>query len=189
MSTPSPLNGRIGPSIGFFPIKLLGNPITWGASAMALFSYVPAIRISLWSALEDPMLQRAVVVFHESQKALHLGPIALAVLGLILARVTIWYLTSSYRIDGDFLYINNGILGLIGGGFLQSFTNTVARPLIVDCDITRNPLQLLFGCGTVWIKTADNVVTRMDLVSRPVEVRDALLTRSALSNVKMIATV
>jgi len=78
---------------------------------------------------------------------------------------------------------------MLGGGFFQSFTNTVARFLIIHCDITRNPVQLLFGCGTVWIKTADNLVTRLDLVSRPVIVRDALLSASAISKVRMIATV
>jgi len=189
MTSPS-LSGRIGPSASFVPIKILSNPICWVAAAMALFSFVPAIRIALWSALSaDPMLQRVLIGFHEFQKSLHFGPIALTVIGLIVTRALVWFSTSSYRIEGDFLYINNGILGMLGGGFFQSFTNTVARSLIIDCDITRNPVQLLFGCGTIWIKTADNLVTRLDLVSRPVTIRDALLNASAISKVRMIATV
>lgn len=190
MTSPSLADGRIGPCFAFVPIRIVSTPLVWPALAAVLFAYIPPLRIALWSAFSgDPSAQSAVLAFHDLQRTVHMGPLSLAILGAIVLRALIWYSTSSYRITGDFLHVNNGVMGRLKGGFLQSYTNTIARSLIIDCDITRGPLELLGGCGTLWIKGADNTVARMDCVSRPTAVRDALLTRSALANVRTIATV
>lgn len=191
MSTVNPRSDlHLGPSKFFVPAKLASNPLVWLCVAGAAFAFIPQLRVFLWNVLSiDGDLQRLLLEFHSFQRRIHFGSGCLIALAAIGLRTLIWYSTSSYRLEGEFLYVNTGLFGRFGSGFFQNFTNTIALGFVVDCDVTRNPIQMIFGLGSLSIKTSDNLTAYLEYVVDPIAARNQLLAGSALRNVRVIATV
>lgn len=141
---------NFGPSPYFTLGAFIGSPLTWLGVVAFIICHSILVRSALWRGAESVGLgeQMLTVLRWIVQRRIPLHYI-LFIFGLLHGYIR--YMTTEYRIaeNGD-LVISSGLLSFFGprGPFVV-FEDGIAGRLVTDVNVTRNPVQMLFGTGTL----------------------------------------
>ncbi len=142
---------RIGPSCFYVPGSMLAFPLTWLGVLLTFFRFSPAFRLWLWNAVGFVSGQRALIDLYRWMKGTPI-PVWLALLVVGLLYGVIRYVSSSYVVNyrvGEFMVSTGWFAFRSPGGLFRSYHDSILLPLIADVNHSVNPLQLLFGTGTL----------------------------------------
>ena len=179
----TPVTHKIGPAWRYAIRTVFFNPLTFPATFFVAFAFTPAVREICYEAVAaHPGIGRTLLVwFYHFQKTVHLGYISSFGLGLLVGFALLRQVTTSYTISGDYIYIQEGIIG--------RSTNTVAKGLIFDCDIKQGFSQIIFGTGDLILRTVDHQVIRLRFVPEPAKWRDAIMSGSSVTDTRLLGTI
>jgi hypothetical protein len=181
MSADSPKLQHLGPAWRYAGRAVFFNPGFLPALFLVLFAFCHPFRNWVYLNAPEWLGKPAIVQFYRFQKAAHLGEVAALFLGGTLSFGLLRQLTTSYTMNDEFIYVQEGIFG--------RYTNTVAKTMVFDCDIEQGFFQVLFGTGDLLIRTVDHQSVRLRFVPNPRVWRDVIMNGTAVRDTRIVGAI
>lgn len=179
---------KIGPSVWLVPYITLHSVLFWGGIVVLTMFRITAVQNWLHGEQSIPFLQEGLAYLNDWLLD-HQAPwIAVALMTIGFFRSVILYLTAEYSTDEEALNVRYGFF-CPGTSMISNVTNSLSFSMIIDINITQNPVQFLWGTGHLDVKMIDGEQVRLLCVGSPLQVKQQLLARSSADKIRLYAPV